>query len=447
MRREDRAAVLAGSRKLFKMGCSLSVPLVALLVAIPGEAEEGWPQLRGPRGDGTATAREVPVVWSETNNLVWKIPMPGCGRSSPVVLGDRIWLTSALARGLGRKRIGPDDMQVAEHVTLLAVCLNRADGRIVWQTPLFEIDQPGPVHHLNSWATPTPIVEPGRLYCDFGTYGTAGVDANTGKVLWQQRLAVDHQVGPGSSPALWRNALLLVRDGCDAQYVAGLDKRTGQVIWKTDRPPIETPTTDLRKSFSTPLLVRSGGRAQMVVAGAHWIVSYDPGTGREIWRVRHGQGFSFGACPVFGHGTVFFSTGSFKAELWAIRADGEGDVTSTHVAWKCLRQIPIMSSPVLAGDELYWVSDDGIAYCAEARSGEVRWQKRLGGRYLASPLYAEGRIYFFAFDGKATVVKAGRQFELLAENILEGPLVATPALLNRSIFLRTDSHLYRIGKQ
>lgn len=185
----------------------------------------------------------------------------------------------------------------------------------------------------------------------------------------------------------------------------------------------------------------------MISAGPHWIVSYAPATGQEVWRARHGQGFSFGSSPVFGDGMVFFSTGCFKAELWAIRVDGAGEVTSTHVAWKCLRQVPVMSSPVLAGEALYWVSDDGIAYCAEARSGEVQWQKRLGGTYLASPLSAEGRVYFFGMNGKTTVVKASKPFESLAENSLEGPLAATPALVDRSIFLRTDRHLYRIGRR
>ena len=420
--------------------------LATVAVASRGQTEEDWPQFRGPRGDGTANTSELPLVWGETNNLAWKAPLAGMGRSSPVVLGDRIWVTTAVGKDVRRTRIGPDEMRTAEHVTLAVLCLDRSDGRTLWETDLIEVGQPGPVHWLNSWATPTPVVEPGHLYCDFGTYGTVGVDSKTGRILWRQRLPVDHQVGPGSSPVLWQNLLLLVRDGRDAQYLAALDKQTGQTVWKTDRPPIDTPTTDLRKSFSTPLLVNHDGRTQMIAAGPHWIVSYDPATGRELWRARHGKGFSFGTCPSFGHGLAFFGTGSFKAQLWAIRVDGEGDVSETHVAWKNLRQVPIMSSPVLGGDELYWVSDDGMACCADARTGEMHWQERLGGAHLASPLFAAGRVYFFGQDGKTTVVKAGRRFERLAENFLDGPLVATPALLKGAILLRTDSHLYRIGK-
>jgi hypothetical protein len=443
--KENWVSGLAGLARLASVRRGRAALLAALLAAGQGWAGEDWPQFRGPRGDGTAAVADLPLTWSETNNIAWKTPLPGLGRSSPVVLGERVWVTTAVGRGERRTRIGPDDMKVADHVTLEAISLGLGDGKILWEVPLFEVDQPGPVHWFNSWATPTPVVEPGRLYCDFGTYGTAAVDARAGKLLWQRRLPLDHQVGPGSSPALWQNLLLLVRDGRDAQYVTALNKQTGETVWKTDRPPIQTPTTDLRKAFSSPLLVSQDGRTQMISPCAHWIVSYDPATGRELWRVRHGQGFSFGSCAVYGHGMAFFSTGCFKAQLWAVRADGQGDVTATHVAWKCLRQIPVMSSPVLGGDDLYWVSDDGIACCAEARSGEVRWQQRLGGAHVASPVLAAGRVYFFGREGKTTVVKAGAQFREIAENSLEGPVVATPAVLEGTMLLRTDSHLYRIG--
>ena len=393
MLREERAPVLMGLTRLPSAGWCLSALLLIQQVASQGRAEEDWPQFRGPRGDGTATAAELPLVWSETNNLAWKAALPGLGRSSPVVLGGHIWVTTALARGERRTRIGPDDMRTAEHVTLEAMCLSGADGKAVWETAIFEVDQPAPAHWLNSWATPTPVVEPGYLYCDFGTYGTAAIDAKTGNILWQRHLPLDHQVGPGSSPVLWQNLLLLVRDGRDAQYVTALEKETGRTVWKTDRPPIDTPTTDLRKSFSTPLLVGGDGRTQMIAAGPHWIVSYDPATGREIWRVRHGQGFSFGSCPAFGHGLVFFSTGCFEAQLWAVSVGGEGDVTSTRVAWKCQGQIPVMSSPVLGGDELYWVSDDGIACCVECAVRREALARTIG-RHLSglAPLCGRPRV-------------------------------------------------------
>ena len=422
----------------------LSALFVALLSPGTTGAEPNWPQFRGPRGDGTSLARNVPLCWGESNNIAWKVPIPGRGRSSPVVLGDRIWLTLAVERGVVRTNIGPDDMQTAEHVSLEAACLDRANGKTLWRTQLFALDHPDPVHWFNSWATPTPAVEAERLYCDFGTYGTACLNSKTGKVLWTTRLPLDHQVGPASSPVLYKNLLVLVRDGRDAQYVTALGMKNGQEIWKTDRPPINVSSLNLKKSFVTPLLVKAG-RTQLISPGAHWVVSYDPATGKELWRARHGTGFSIGSGPVFGEGVAYFSTGSTRPQLCAFRADGEGDVTTTHAIWKITRQVPIMSSPVMLGSELYWTSDDGLATCADARNGDAYWQERLNQPHHASPLLAEGRVYFFGKEGKCTVVKADKKFEKLAENQLEGPVVATPAIVDRTIFLRTDRHLYCIG--
>ncbi len=430
----------------FNMRLFLPAAFAAMLANGTAGAELNWPQLRGPRGDGTSLATRVPLHWSETNNIAWKVSIPGRGRSSPVVLGDRIWLTLAVEQGVVRKRIGGDDMQAADHVSLEAVCLDRAKGKILWRTPLFAVDNPDPVHWFNSWATPTPVVEPGRLYCDFGTFGTACLNAKTGKIIWKARLPADHQVGPGSSPVLCGKMLVLVRDGRDAQYVAALDKQTGNQVWRTERPPIEASSDNLKKSFVTPLLVNAAGRSQLISPGAHWVVSYDPATGKEFWRAKHGVGFSIGSCPVFGDGVAYFSTGCMKPQLCAFRADGEGDVTTTHAIWKTLRQVPVMSSPLLQGDTLYWTSDDGMANCASTKDGEAYWQERLNQQHLASPLLAEGRVYFFGKDGRSTVVSAGKKFEKLAENQLEGTVVATPAILDRTIFLRTDTHLYRIGK-
>jgi len=428
------------------MRMSLSILLVGLLASSAVADESDWPQFRGPRGDGSSLASRVPTIWSETNNLAWKVSVPGRGRSSPVVRGDRLWLTFAVERNTRRERIGGDDMQTTEHIELEAICLDAANGKVLWRTKLFAVDHPDPVHWFNSWATPTPVVAAERLYCDFGTHGTACLDANTGQVLWKTRLPLDHQVGPGSSPVLYQNLLVLVRDGRDAQYVAALDTRTGKEAWRTDRPPINVSNPDLKKSFVTPLLVNVAGQVQLISPGAHWVVSYAPGTGREIWRARHGNGFSIGSCPVFGDGKVFFSTGCMRPEMWAVRADGEGDVTATHAVWKSTRQVPVMSSPVLLGDELYWVADDGIANATDVRSGAIHWQERLNQPHLASPLLAEGRVYFFGRRGRTTVVKAGKQFEKVAENQLEGEVVATPAIVDRTIYLRTDDHLYRIGR-
>ena len=427
----------------------MTLSLVCVLALISGTpADDGWPQFRGPGGDGVSRSAKPPLEWSETRNIAWKVAVPGLGRSSPVLLGGRIWLTAAVAQGVTRKRYAGQEAQFADHVSLRGVCLDPADGKLVWEATLFDIDKPPPVHWLNSFATPTPVVERGRVYCDFGAMGTACVDAQSGKVLWTQRLAIDHMVGPGSSPLLYKGLLVLVRDGCDHQYVAALDTKTGKVAWKTDRPPLAGARRDMKKAFHTPLLFEAGGGTQMVVPGARWVVSYEPATGKELWRVRHGNGFSGASRPVFGHGMVYICTGAMRSQLWAIRVDGRGDVTATHVAWKATDQpLPIMSSPVLAGKELYSVSDRGVALCFDALTGKEVWRCRLRGEHLASPTLAAGRLYFCARDGKTTVLKAGRQLETLAESKLDAVVTASPAIVGDAIFLRSDTHLYRIEKR
>lgn len=419
--------------------------LAGMLPWMQDPAPGDWPRFRGPTGDGVAAPDAgPPLEWDETKNVLWKTPIPGRGRSSPVVLGGKIFLTTALERGIVRTRIGPDDMQTAEHVAVGAVGVDAVSGKILWQVTLRQIDKPDPVHWLNSWATPTPVVEPGRLFCDFGTFGTWCLDTDRGTTLWTRRLPLDHQVGPGSSPAVVGDLLLLVRDGRDAQYVAALDKKTGEPVWKTDRPPIQVSHPNCKKSFSSPVEVRAADRTQVVAVGAHWVVAYDPSTGKELWRVRHGDGFSIGTVPVFGRGLIFAGTGCFKASLVAVRVDGTGDVTATHVAWRTQKGVPVMSSPLLTGEDLCWVSDNGIATWADPATGEVRRQERLGQDHLASPLLAGGRIYFFGREGRTAVFRAGTPPERVGEGRVDGLVTACPAAVGKALFLRTDTHLYRI---
>jgi outer membrane protein assembly factor BamB len=403
-----------------------------------------WPQFRGPSGDGIAAATNLPITWSPTQNVMWKAPVPGRGRSSPVLLGDRIWLTTALETGIRTFPEGPDRMQQAERVVIGVVCLERAAGKQLYHAELFPVENPTPVNLLNSYATPTPVVEPGRVYCDFGTFGTACLDSTTGQVVWKRQLPLDHHHGPGSSPVLYKDLLILVRDGRDQQYVTALNKQTGETVWKTDRPPMSTPVREFRKSFSTPLIFAADGRVQMVVPGAQWLVAYEPETGKEIWRVDDLKGETVAPRPVYGRGMVYVSTGILgsRPQLWALRVDGRGDVTGTHVAWKLPTSIGFMPSPLLVGRELYLLHDDGFVACLDAVSGAVLGKCRTGGTYAASPVYAEGRIYCFSREGKTVVLQANKDLALLAENQLEGPVFASPAVVDSAIYVRTDSHLY-----
>ncbi|MBN2292563.1 MAG: PQQ-like beta-propeller repeat protein [Pirellulales bacterium] len=430
--------------------------LLILVPFISPAAAADWPQFRGPRGQGHSDATELPLKWSETENITWKVPVEGRGWSSPVIRGNEIWMTTALATiakpEVARQKLDSlgfavPSPEVAERIVLKAVEFDRESGRLIRSVTLLKIDKLLQICEVNSYASPTPVIEAGRLYCDFGTMGTVCLDTATGKTLWERHLPVEHQVGPGSSPILYGKLLVLVRDGCDVQYIAALDKQTGDIVWKTPRPPIKGTYTPYKKAFSTPLVIDHGGRRQMVSMGAQWIVSYDPDTGKELWRVDTGQSFSNTARPVFGNGLVFVSTAFGGSELFAIRPDGRGDVTDTHISWTARKQVPQMPSPLLVENLLYTVSDGGVAMCTDAVTGKVHWTKRLSGKYYASPIFGAGRIYFFSEDGEATVIRPGNKFVELTKNKLDGRFMASAAVSGRALFLRNDTHLYRIEQK
>jgi outer membrane protein assembly factor BamB len=414
---------------------------------------DDWPQFRGPDGQGHAVAANPPLCWTEDVNVRWKVPIVGQGWSSPVVQGDQIWLTTAvetpgsaeqLRAAIARVGAPVPSPHVAGDVQLRAICLDRASGQTRHDVTLFDVADPIVICTVNSYASPTPVLDGQRLVCDFGALGTACIDTRTGQPIWKRSLVIEHQVGAGSSPITFGDRLILVRDGCDVQYVTALDTVSGQTLWRTNRPPLSTSVAVYRKAFSTPLVFRHDGTEQMVVVGAQWVVSYDPASGRELWRVDTGETFSNSSRPVYGQGLVFVCTAYGGSKMLAIRPDGQGDVTETHVAWELKRSIPKRSSPLLVGEQLYRVSDDGIASCVQARTGEIHWTQRLSGPHSASPLLAAGRIHFFGEDGTTTVVRPGTRYDPLAENRVNGRIMATPAVVDDEIFLRTDTHLYRV---
>ena len=422
--------------------------LVTLSTFCPADE---WPQFRGPSGDGQSQASDLPLTFDDAADVVWKSAIDGLGYSSPVVFHNRLYITTAIVTPaspeLAQERTKDDPLahlrQVAARVVLRAVCLDCDTGRIRYDVEVLELIEPMPIQDFNTYASPTPIIDNNRLYCDFGEFGTVCLDVATGKVLWTRHLPIQHFVGPGSSPAICGDVLVLVRDGGDQQYIMGVDKLTGETVWRTPRPPIDSPIPQLRKAFSTPLLIDADGRQQLVIPGAQWVVAYEPATGAEIWRVNHGRGFSNVPRPVYGHGMVYICTGFPQAELWAIRVSGQGDVTETHVAWKAEKQVPKRSSPILVGGELFVVSDGGIATCFDAVTGATNWQERLPGDYSASPIATDGKVYFFGESGHITVVRAGKEYQQLATSRIDGRLMASPAIAGKAIFIRTDTHMYR----
>jgi outer membrane protein assembly factor BamB len=406
--------------------------LVLLLIAgasVLAQAED-WPQFRGPTGQGHTTERGLPLEWNETNNIIWKSPVPGLGWSSPAVANGRVWLTTVVESKERRGRVS---------ASLRALAYDVATGRELVNVEVFRRDDAGYVNPKNSRASPTPIVDGDRVYVHFGAEGTAAV-STSGEILWTTHLRYESQHGNGGSPTLYRDLLIVNCDGNGGEaYVIALDTATGKTRWKTSR---RRPAD---QAYSTPLVITVGQQDQLVSVGAYRAAAYEPLTGQEIWRVSYGDGFSNVPRPVFGQGLVFIATGFQTPSLLAVRPDGKGDVTRTHVAWTITRGAPYTPSPLLVGNDLYYVSDTGVLSLADAMSGQIVWQQRLGGNYSASPVFADGRIYFQSEEGVTTVIAPGREFKRLAVNRLDGATLASMAVSNGSFYIRSQSHLYRIG--
>ena len=395
------------------------------LAATTSAQREEWWQFRGPTGQGHSSETGIPFEWSETRNVAWKVPVPGRGWSSPVVSGGRIWLTTAVEEKRG--------------ASLRVLAFDAENGRELLNVEAFRLSNANLKNAKNSHASPTPIVDGDRVYVHFGGDGTAALDAETGKVLWSKKFPYASQHGSGGSPALHQELLIFSGDGHYEAWVIALDKRTGDVKWKTERrKPFD-------QAYTTPLVISVNGGDQVVSVGAYRAAAYDTATGKEIWFVRYEDGFSNVPRPVFAHGLVYITTGFFQPAVLAVRADGKGDVTGTHVAWSTTRGAPFTPSPIAVGDELYVINDLGVLSCLDGKTGKLHWQQRLGGNHSASPIFADGRIYFLSEEGVATVLAPGTTFRKLAVNEVNGATLASMAVANGSIFIRSLTHLYRIA--
>lgn len=407
--------------------------IIALLACLNGTAAPGdtWSEFRGSAGDGRSDAVGLPREWSETKNVAWKTAIHGRGWSSPVVWGRQIWLTTGT----------PDGKELS------VVCVDKDSGKIQVDRKLFLVEKPTELwRKYNSYASPTPAIEEGFVYVHFGTYGTACLDTKTGKTVWSRNdMPCDHWRGAGSSPILWKDLLILTFDGHDVQYLTALDKKTGKTVWKADRKhDFGTNDGDQKKGYCTPLVIEAGGKPQLVTSASAATMALDPATGAEIWRVTY-KGHSPASRVVYGHGMVYFTTGA-GGEILAVKPDGTGDVTSTHVAWRA-KVGAHKPSPLLVDDLIYVVNDGGTATCFDAKTGQQAWKQRVVGTgYSAGPIFADGAIYYFAEDGSAMAIQPGREFKELGKSKLEGGTECkmTPAIVGKSIFLRTSDSLYRI---
>ena len=408
------------------MRAPILLVLLALLWTRASAPAGEWPQFRGPDGQGHSSEQGLPTEWSEQKNVAWKTAVPGRGWSSPVIASGRVWLTTATT--------------VQKDTSLRLMAFDVETGKPALDVEVFKSRGTDLQNPKNSHASPTPILDGDRVYVHFGAQGTAAL-TTTGQMIWKTKLSYESQHGNGGSPELAGDLLIINCDGFDQAFVVALDKNTGKTRWRTDRHEPHS------QAYSTPLTIRVGDRDQVVSVGAFTAAAYDPQNGREIWRVSYADGYSNVPRPVFGAGLVFIATGFNQPSLLAVRPDGKGDVTKSHVAWKLSRGAPLTPSPLVVGEDLYVVSDNGIATCLEANTGAVRWQQRLGNSFSASPLYADGRIYFTDEDGRTIVLKPGPPPEALAVNTLDGGTLASLAVASKSFFIRTATHLYRISQR
>ncbi len=396
-----------------------------------------WPQFRGPDGNGISTAKGLPLTWSAEKNIKWETATHGKAWSSPVILDKEIWLTTANEKG----------------TQLGVICVDLETGKIIHDKKLFDVEVPQFCIDFNSYASPTPALENGRLYASWGSPAVACIDTKTAKVIWERRdFVCYHYRAAGSSVLIYKDMLIHNFDGSDHQFVVALDKHTGKTIWRTERsvdfkdiqangkPDREG---DWRKAFTTPRVFPIGGKPTLYSQGSKSAYTYDLATGKELWRAEYPVHTS-STTAVFGNDTIYLCTGNPKGELWALNPIGHGVLPETNILWKIARNVPTRPSPLLLNDLLFIVDDGGIATCLEAKTGKEIWRERIGGNYSASPLYAEGHIYFFSEEGKATVIEADREFKVLAQNQLGDGFMASAAVDGHSLILRSRTHLYRI---
>lgn len=428
-----------------------SLILGLLLVSGNAFASDNWPQFRGPNGDGTSDSTGLPTKWGPADHVKWKTDIHGKAWSSPVVFGDQVWVTTATVDGK----------------ELSVLTLDRESGKIIRDQKLFDIDKPQYCIPFNSYASSTPAIEEGRIYVTFGAPGTACLDTKNGHVLWTRTdFICNHYRAPGSSPLIYKDMLIMNYDGSDHQFIVALDKHNGGTLWRTERDIDFKDVNadgkprgdgDFRKAFSSPRVFTINGHDQILSLGSKALYSYDAMTGKELWKIGFKDSHSGSDTPVVADGMIFLGTGHGGSEMIGIRPDPSGIVNDGSIVWRTHKGVPTRSSPLVVNGLLYMTTDAGIATCLDAKTGEQVWRERIDDQYSASPIYADGKVYFFGQDGSTTVLAAGRRFEVIAKNSLAdgspaipelqgvaGGIMATPAVAGKAIYIRTRASLYRI---
>jgi outer membrane protein assembly factor BamB len=393
------------------------------MIAVEGEGAKYWPRWRGPSGQGLVSTGTYPDTWSATQNVLWRTPVPGRGNSSPIVWGDRLFVSTAYDGG--------------RRVSLLA--FRRGDGGRLWET-FVPAARTGSTHFKNGHASATPATDGERVYASFGAGGLVAVDLN-GAIVWQRDVGpMEAYHGTAGSPLLYRDRLILYQDQFSDSFVAAFDARTGRPLWKTAR--------NANVGWGTPVAVRVGDHDEIIVSSQNTVYAYDPDTGRELWRC-NGSNYEVIPTPVVGHGMVYCSSGRAGPTL-AIRPGGRGDVTASHLVWKSPRGSPFVPSPIVYGPSVYMVNDmASIVTCLDAMTGQNVWQGRLGVArregFSASPVAVGGKLFFTNDDGETFVIRPGATFDLLHVNRIGEGTLASPALVDGRWYFRTDRSLVAIG--
>lgn len=396
---------------------------VILFLLTAGIRAEPWPAWRGPRGDGTSAEVNVPIRWSSSDNISWKVPIPGKGHSSPIVWDERIFVTTCLEKEEKR----------------LLLCLNRSNGRLLWQREVLQAKLERK-HNLNSYASATPATDGKHVWVAFlqdPNLQVACYDFD-GNKIWQRSPGEFHSIqGFCSSPVLYKDLVIINGDQDAEAWIVALDKATGAERWRADRP-------NGTRSYCTPLLIDAAGKKQLVLSGSKCVASYDPDTGNQIW-ILDGPTEQFVSSMVFAEQVLFLTAGYPTHHLMGIRPNGKGNVTKTHVLWHDRQAADYVPSPIAHGKYFFFVNDNGVAGCIAAKTGERLWTQRLGRHHSASPVSVGDYVYFLDDDGMTFVLRAGPKFEVVHQNALNEECYASPAISHGQIFIRALHHLYCIG--
>lgn len=376
----------------------------------------------------------IATSWGESKNIKWKTEIHGKGWSTPVITGDQIWMTTATEDGK----------------KMYAVCVSRESGKILHDILVLEIEKAKWKNEMNTYATPSPVTADGYVYAEFGPYGTACIEAKSGRIVWKRTDISTENIphGPASSPIIYKNLLILQHDAADSHKITAVNRKTGATVWLVNRPPefYKDLQEAWRKSHTTPIIITVNGKDQLISVGSQICQAFDPATGAEIWRITYGGGDSTVSSPLFWNGIVYINTGLKPTELWAVRPDGKGDVTASHILWKCTENVPGIATPVIANGLIFMVSEKGVLSCLDAKTGQLIWKEKLQGNYNfnTAPVSIADKIYFTEVDGTTTIIKADKKFQTVAENKLEGKFIARPVVSGNSLIMRSDSHIYRI---